>query len=71
MKKSNTTLSKILEEMKIDRKILDLNNKSNLKQEKTENFKPVEIKNNNFEINNNFYGSVNLESATNNINGKI
>jgi len=31
-------------------------------------FKPVEIKNNNFEINNNFYGSVNLDT-NNNING--
>ena len=63
MRQSKTPLNKILEEMKIDPKIIDLN-----KPKQNENFKPV-IKNNNFEINNNFYGSVNLESSTNNISG--
>lgn len=62
MKKTKAPLSKVLEDLKIDPKIVDQN-----KPTSKQNEKPL-IKNNNFEINNNFYGSVNLE-ATNGING--
>jgi hypothetical protein len=64
MKHTKTPLPKVLDDLKIDAKIIDLN-----KSKQSEKLKPL-IKNNNFEINNNFYGSVNLE-ATNALNGKF